>query len=370
MYIIYVDFVLKNKMEIKKLGLTFRKISSKERKFLTEQIAIVLKYRKDIKHLYNKYEMETSNSNNYLFDIMNFDLPKRDIIMSGYSLLNSGFKFNSKNKIDYILEHLLVIECDERKIYKYIEKNCIKRFISNLLNLYNIYTDTINIKNMVTDRDYTLILDDNLLLGNSEFFYNDILMNIVLSYSDEGKKIKNHILKHIELNEIYLKVISSFIDNLIEEDIFKFFEILDMLYSQTYTIQNKILNYVTIVESLIINENDNIQKSYVLKGGMILKQYLGSESSSSNEAIKLLLNFVYEIRSDIIHGNFKKIENDLNKINQKNKKVKELIGEVPEFISKKDKAFKVAYTISLFVARSIVKYWIDFPYKVQYLKKN
>ena len=103
---------------------------------------------------------------------------------------------------------------------------------------------------------------------------------------------------------------------------------------------------------------------------MILKQYLGSESSSSNEAIKLLLNFVYEIRSDIIHGNFKKIENDLNKINQKNKKVKELIGEVPEFISKKDKAFKVAYTISLFVARSIVKYWIDFPYKVQYLKKN
>ena len=370
MYIIYVDFVLKNKITIKKLGLTFRKLSAKEKKFLTEQTSLVLKYKRDINKLYSKYEKESSNSNKYLFDIMNFDSPKRDIIMSGYSLLNSGFKFNNKNKIDYIIEHLLIVECDETKICKYIEKNSIKKFVSNLLSLYNIYTDTMNIKNMVTNRDYTFILDDNLLLGNSEFFYNDILMNIVLSYSDEGKKIKNHILKHIELNEIYLKVISSFIDNLIEEDIFKFFEILDMLYSQTYTIQNKILNYVTIVESLIINENDNIQKSYVLKGGMILKQYIGSESSSSNEAIKLLLNFVYEIRSDIIHGNFKKIENDLNKINQKNKKVKELIGEVPEFISKKDKAFKVAYTISLFVARSIVKYWIDFPYKVQYLKKN
>ena len=36
MYIIYVDFVLKNKITIKKLGLTFRKLSAKEKKFLTE----------------------------------------------------------------------------------------------------------------------------------------------------------------------------------------------------------------------------------------------------------------------------------------------------------------------------------------------
>lgn len=33
MYIIYVDFVLKNKITIKKLGLTFRKLSAKEKNF-------------------------------------------------------------------------------------------------------------------------------------------------------------------------------------------------------------------------------------------------------------------------------------------------------------------------------------------------
>ena len=43
MYIIYVDFVLKNKITIKKLGITFRKLSAKERKFLIEQTSLVTK---------------------------------------------------------------------------------------------------------------------------------------------------------------------------------------------------------------------------------------------------------------------------------------------------------------------------------------
>lgn len=370
MSIIYTDFILSKKITIKKLGLTFRLLSKKEKTFLNEQISFVLKYKKDINNLYIKYKENAMESPEFTLDVLKLPSQKKDIILSGYCLIKKGFKFNSKSKINDILDHLIVIECNEDIVKEYVDKNSSKKFISNILSLYNIYENTIAANRMRTNSDYTFILEDNIFTENSELFYNDILMNIICSYPDNENDKKRYILKHVDLNEEYLKTLADFIEHLNKENIYKFVEIIDLLYSNSYTIQNRILNNVTIVESLIINENDNIQKSYILKGGMILKKYLKRESSSSNEAIKLLLNFVYNIRSDIIHGNYSKIEKDLNTINQKDKSIKELIGDTTGILSKREKAFQISYCISLFVVRCTIKYWIENPYKIQYLKNN
>jgi len=369
MYVISTDFILKRKISIEKLGIVFRPLSSKEKKQLKHNISIVLNYKKEITDLYKKHKDDETNRD-FLMDIVLYDKQKSDIVMSGYTLLERNFKFNSINRINYIVDHLMIIEYDEVLLCKYMAKENIKKFISNFLSVHNLYKWTLDIKKPKMNSNYSFILIDDIFFNQSETLYYDILINIIMRYPEKDDNKHKTVLNMVPLDKEYLIAMRDFIEKLNSDDVYKLIEIFDLLLFDSYTTQIRILNNVTIVECLIINEKDNIEKSYILKGGMILKEFLKNENKASNDAIKLLLTFVYNIRSDIIHGNIKKIENDLNQINQKNPKIKKLVGEVPDFLSKKERAFFISYTVSLFVARCVIRFWIDNPYKIKYLKNN
>lgn len=370
MHIVYVDFILSKQINIKKLGITFRMLNKKEKDFLLYNVNEFLKYKEETIDLVKKYKKYDKNSNAFLVDILDYNDKKRSIVMFGYELLISGFEYNEYKEIEKIINHLLVIECNNEILNTYVDSKSVISFISNLIGASNIYNETLVTDKMRFNSDYTYILTDNLFNKESDRFLIDIMINLIFYYNHEKILNNKYILKQVPLTKKYLEKIECFISELDADGIIKFVEILDLLYSKVSIIQNSIINNVLIVESLLINENSNIQKDYVLKGGMILRKYFKNKSELNNKAIKELLTFVYDIRSDIVHGNMKKIENDLNKINQKNSDVKKLVGKVEDYLTKKNKALGIAYTVSMFVTRSVIRYWIDNPYDVHYLKNN
>lgn len=368
MYYIYLDYIIDETIIFDKIGISIRPLSNDEKNKLMDNINYILKYKTDMMKLVKKYNFEESNFEQIYELAKSKDKDPNGIIMMGYYALKDNFKFNSIRTINKIVNHMVVIDVDKEKITKYVDEKYISKFVSNFLNLGIIYDKAVNTNEIRRNIDYTYILDNNIFEDNEEF-YHQILLTIVMSYN--GKDVpKKIVVRNVDISDNYLSEIKKFEKKLDNEELIKFFEILDLLYSHPSMIQNAILNNVLIVESLIINEKANIEKDYILKGGMILKEYLNLNSKISNERIRTFLKFVYDIRSDIIHGNNKKIQTDLNTLNQKIKGVKKLIGTINTYKETKDSAFSVAYTLSYYVTLSVIKYWINNPTGVNYLKNN
>lgn len=181
------------------------------------------------------------------------------------------------------------------------------------------------------------------------------------------KKVDNRTIKEVFTSMSSLKKLEKFFNNLDSDNLLKFLEILELMFNKYSMIQNAIISNITIVEGLVVKETENIEKAYVLKSGIILKNYLNTKA---NDELTNLLLFTYSIRSDIVHGNYVKIINDLNKLNQKSEAIKELIGQIDQIKDKKQKAYKIAYDMSFIVARLVIRYWIEKPLYIDFLKHN
>lgn len=373
-YTIYADINFTKKIIYKNIGLTFRKLYLNEKKKIKKDISILLKFKDRILNFKEKYGNEYNNFDLILAakkqEVVLNEKIDFDIFVFGCQLITGGFSYNTQSQIDSILNKIIVIDFDGEVLKEYISDDYHSKFISNFLCLSNYYDNPINFGEFER-KDYSYILEKNLLNFSDSGHYLEIMINLLFTYDgDVNSTNSGYILKKVNLSKKYLIQMERFLKSLDDEQLLKFIEIIDLLFEQKVVVQTLILNNVLVVESLIIRENADIQKEYVLKGGMILRNYLKSRSIASNDAVKLLLEFVYNLRSDIIHGNLKKIENDLNRINQKDPSIKELIGEIKDFKTKKLKAYGLAYHISFLVVRCVMKYWIDNPFDVFYLKNN
>lgn len=367
MIVIYVDFILSKVIEIERFGLKFRMLNSAEKSMLKSETKKVFGYKTEIESLIKKY----NGSDLYLIDLYEIkDETRKNILMAGYQMLSGSFVFNSMKKINEIIDHLIVIEVDNSVLYKFIDPNLINKFISNFLSFYSIYSD-VDFKNPnLLDRDYSYVLNDKILNKENDFFYLNLFSHIICHYKLENDSNKKIYLKKIELSEDFLQRICNFISMLSSNDVVKFFEILDLLFCDKSLVQNKLLNNVTIIESLLINDNDAIQKSFVLKAGLILKNSINATSDITNINVKHMLNFVYNIRSDIIHGNYRKLEDNLNSLTQKVKDIKSVVGINETFKDKRNQAYKIAFLISYFAVVSVLRVWINSYSFVAFLKNN
>lgn len=167
---------------------------------------------------------------------------------------------------------------------------------------------------------------------------------------------------------IFLNRISYFISNLDLKDIEGFINIIELVYLDHKTNQNCIINNVLSIESLILSDTNNIEKSFVLKSGIILKY---SDFSISNDEIKYILNFIYNIRSDIVHGNYFKIEADFDRLKSKVPNCKDILdGSNIIYSKEKDLPYAIANVYSNILLFSIIKYWIFNQDKLDFIKHN
>lgn len=360
MFNILTSFQLSKKISIDKLGIIFRPLNVKEKQMILNQIDnMYTKNKKIINEVDKKYtkddELELS------MELLKYDDLTRELIMFCFLSKKKGFKFNSPKKINRILDNMVIIETKNDVLCEFIKEDSIIKFISNILSFYDIYSSNIKFNNKVR-LDYSYILNDNILNPKEKDYYINLIMTVLMSY-------ENKMMKTTELSEEYLITLKSFISKLNKEEIRRFLNAIDLFYSNNIMIQNRIVNNITLAESILIKEGEDIKANYILKSGLILKQYTAG-GETINSFIRVYLNYCYDIRSAIVHGNEEKILSIFNTAIQKNKHIKDLAkGDQATYNNKKQRALGLANMMSMIVNRAILKYWIENPSIVSYLKK-
>lgn len=364
MFNILVDFKLTKKIKIDKLGIVFRRLTNSEKNMILQQInKIYFKNKKIINYAIKNYE--SKDEMKLSIDLLKYDDVTRKIVMFCFLGSKSGFTFNTPKKIESILDQLIIIDYDKKILLDFVEEKNIIKLISNLLSLYDIYSEDIKFNTKVRF-DYSYILSDNILNPSEKDYDINLIMNIIATYK-ENKKMK----KMVEISEEYLTKLQKFISKLKKDEIRRFLNTVDLLYTEHTMIQNSIISKVTIIESILINEDEDIKSNYILKAGLIFKYYAKSRSESSNKFIRDFLNYSYDIRSSIIHGNEEKIPAIFNKVMQKNKDIKQLVhGNIENYNDKKIQAFYLANMISFLTVRAVIKCWIDHPSMISFMKNK
>lgn len=364
MFNIITDFILSKNIKIDKLGIKFRKLRVNEKKLILNQIdSIYLKNKKVINYVINNYDIEDDLK--LSVDLLKYDDLTQQIVKFCFFGVKSGFSLNSLSKIKKLLERVIIIECDKNIISEYLEENKISKLVSNLLCLFDIYSKNIRINEKVR-MNYDFILTDNIINPNEKDYYQNLIFNLVASYGND-KKMK----KFVELSEDYLLQLKAFISRLNKNEIRRFLTVIDLLYADYSMIQNSVVNKVTIIESILLNEDSDIRVNFVLKTGLILKCYTGTKSEENNRFLNNILGYTYDVRSAIVHGNEEKILEIFNSIKQKNKNIISLIHIKNEtYNDKKIQAIILADTFVTLSVRAVIKYWIDNPSIISYMKNK
>lgn len=368
MRIIETDFILKKTVDISKFGIKFRKINSKEKKQILDDLNKYLYNNTNIK-LSKKYDISEpfDSIETYKF-YKSLDEVNKEICLEYNLLLKSDFKFLTIKELQERLDHLIIIECNETILSEFIDKENITKFISNLLRLYGIYNSPLEFNTKVKP-DYTFILESDFINRKRENYYSDLLLNFASSYKSKNNKTNS--LKYVNINEEFLTNLKKLIDIFDKKDIRTFISSIDLMYLKTSTLENKIINYTSTIERLLISSNDNITSNFVLKAGLILKKYLKSNNDKSNESIKKLLTFCYDIRSCIVHGSEEKIIDKLDKLLDKDNRIKKIcIKENNSYNNKLFNAYNISSMILYLTVCSIIKYWFDYPSELKYIKNN
>lgn len=114
MFNILVDFKLTKKIKIDKLGLTFRNLTTKEKKMVLEQVDnIYTKNKKLINDCIKKYSSEDELK--LSIDLLKYDDKVRQIVMFCFLGIKSGFSFNTPKVINQVLDKIIII--DIKKIF-------------------------------------------------------------------------------------------------------------------------------------------------------------------------------------------------------------------------------------------------------------
>lgn len=366
MMIIETNFKLKTKIEIKKLGITFRKLKKSEKNQILQ----------DLKEKYfNNPYLESAKENDLNLDA--YDIEKtifwtkldnldRQICMFNNLLTEDRFKILGYDEVKIRLEKMIVIEYDKSVICEYVDSNRINKFISNLLSLYGIYASPLEMKEKVRF-DYTYILDNNLLDKDNEKYFIDLILNYATLYNVEGND--ERALKFVNISQKYLIDLKKLISKFKKNEIRAFVSSIDLIFMQCSTIENRIINLTSAIEKLLISSEENICRDFILKAGIIIKKYLKHQNNDSNIAIKSLLAFSYNIRSCIVHGNDEKIITYLDNLTKKDKEMIKLYTvENINYMNKITNAYIIAEQMLYLSLRAIIKYWFDYPSELNYLK--
>ena len=364
MFDILVDFNLKRKITLDKLGISFRKLTKKEKEKIMSEVDKV--YVKNKEKIHEATKNFTSDNIIFNFELLKEDVITRSIIMFSVMMKENGFTFKTEQEIRKTLENVVIIDVIEEKITEYVEKENIIKIISYLLSLYGIYNKGISFDKEVR-YDYSFILKDCIFDLKSDDYYLNLLVNLISRYEINNQK---NDIKKVELSEEYLIGLNKFLSKLNKIEIRRFISVLDMFFTKNTMQQSRIISLTTIKESILITDDQNIKKNFILKAGTIINYYLKTDTERKNKAIKNLLNFAYDVRSCIVHGNEEKIIATLDSFKQKNEAFREFVEVTDSHSSKKNNAFKLAENVLIISVFAVIKFWIENPMIINYMKNN
>ena len=167
-----------------------------------------------------------------------------------------------------------------------------------------------------------------------------------------------HLKKHCD-------IMYKFFSNLNADDIFRFIEIMEM-YNMTNGFRpNLLINNILIIESLIVKDDKEIAKEFVHKTALFLIN--GNQGYKLKDCIPIL-DYLYNARSDIVHGNTSKLFNDFSKLKEKLPYLKYPNTDRESKMHKKIMIVEFSYAMSDKILNDILKLWFLNPEELKFIK--
>ena len=339
----YIKGQLEKNIEIKNLGIKIGKLNKNNVKNLVDEFSYLKSQEQKINGLLHTYCSLSEMKD--VYDDRFIEWMSQVMLV----LVNSKGKLNLNKDIEKLIDQLLVIEIDETLSNHYSDKE-LMTFVFKIIGLSKIINDDVTYDRLSLDKSNNLRLKPEMaaicnMLDSKQSIYN-MDADVTSAIIELGK----------------------FIDKLSKDEIERFIEIVDLLYMDHKSFQNTIINNVLSIESLLISDTTNIEKNFILKCGIILKE---ENVEYNNMELSEIIRFVYNVRSDIVHGNTPKINGDYDRLKSKVERVEKLIDKSTITLkNKKEEPYAIASIYSNLILFNIIKYWIKNKEKLDYIKYN
>ena len=354
MYYIYTEGKNDFESEFPQIGIKIRNLTDDEKKKIGNRYKEIYNNRIKFHSMLRLFEIDRA-----LFRKLEFVFRYEEL----NELFIREFRLYKKKPIFHVnisnlLEKIMVIEVQENKIEKYIESEEIEMFIKRFLKLAHIYDK----KDDVEDLSY----NNRSHFGRCNLSPIDEI--IIKHLYNDFSNTSHYVIKGANCLFEYCITMKCFFENLNSTDVFRFVEILEM-YNLKYDYrQNLVVNNVLVMESLVIKEDSQtIARDFTLKLSLLI-----SESSHEYELedYAFIFDYLYSVRSDIVHGNTEKLLNDYSKLKSKLPGLDyPSIGNVSK-MKRKRMIIAFSYIISKEILDTILKVWFSNPSKLNFIKNS
>lgn len=339
-----VNTKVKYDIIFEKIGIKLRNINQDEIKYIKYRIERLYcsKSQKNLLERYRKVEIIDKN---------NADIETLKEAIDIYKKINE--LDNEKKSAIFYLDKVNGI-IDKRSI-KNILKNCLiievdrKRFEKCFGNLNPEYVV------------FRMIMFANYLTGECEMkkFYYTKLKNF-----NKYEDVINNSFYNEKINVNNLKRLSGLLNKRDINFNTNFIYIIENFLLNNMSLENKIVNMVSIIEKLLIKKYENKQESFILKVGILLNGCFGW----NNEKISKILKTIYELRSLIVHGEEDKIYE--NKDKYADIFDYEKLKKIEDKISIRNNIFILIANCLELITKLVINKYLDNIEFCEYLKLN
>ena len=353
MYYVYTDGITDFEIDFSKLGLTFRKLNVEEEKNFLSRYQKVYRLKKEFNNCIRVYDNDRLR-----FRKIKTELESKDNIIE---FLLSEWRFHEKKpvfhkSVDALLDKIMVIDINEEKLKKYIEPEDFNIFLKQFIGLSFIYDKkTIDLKNdkpLFLSKRFNFTAEEEII---AKYLFNDC------------SNPSSHLLVSSKSLKMYCDIMYEFFSKLDADEIFRFIEIIEMYNIVNGFKPNLLINNILIIESLIINgdKDKNIAKEFVRKTALFLIN--GNENYKLKNCITEL-DYLYNIRSDIVHGNTKKLFSDFGNLKNTLPDLNYPSIDRESKMHKKIIIVKFSYALSERILNDILKLWLSKPDELKFIK--
>lgn len=351
MYYIYTDGITDFEINFSQIGIKIRRLDDNEQNEIVERYNFLYNQ----KNYFNKVTKNLDYK--YISTLMTkseLDFSDKLIEAMVYEWKVDGVKPVFHKEISTIFNHLMVIEIEDEKLKKYIEPVNFNDFVKQLIKFSFVFDDE-NISLEAYERS-------SMIYRRTKWSETDeiIIRHLYNNFKTPGGKVFYASKKF----DLFCKIMSNFLNKLSDhkkanERIFRFIEILEMYTYRLAKPQNLLINDVLTMESLVIKEDSStIAKDFVLKAALLLKS---TDLKYNLEECIYILDYLYSVRSDIVHGNTEKLLTDYAKLKEKLPTFDCKVNKNTSKMRKKNNIIFFSHRLSRVLLVNMLKLWLMKP---------
>lgn len=339
-------------IEFSKLGLTIRRLNKTEKNNFIKRYQEVYKLKKDFNNCIKTYNTDRSK-----YRSLRAELESKDNIID--FLFHEWRLYENKpifhKSLNSLFDKIMIIDIKEEKLKKYIEPEDFSVFIRQFINLTFIYDEKKHLgkdpeRRLFISKRYNFTAEEEII---AKYLYNDC--NVPSAHLFVSSK---YLYKHCD-------IMNKFFLNQNADDIFRFIEIIEM-YNMTNGFKpNLLINNILIIESLIVKDDKDLAKEFVHKTALFLIN--GNKNYKLKDCISIL-DYLYNARSDIVHGNTSKLFNDFSKLKEKLPYLNYPSIDRESKMHKKIMIVDFSYAISDQILNDILKLWFLKSDELKFIK--